>query len=246
MLSAIVVLFAVVVFLVGLHLYARWYVVRLRRRQLERRRGQRRVSRTVAADRGLDRAVLNSLPVFLHSPKPDLAPAPAPLECAVCISEFEEKEIVRLLPKCGHSFHIECIDMWFRSHSTCPLCRSPVEQVLHRRLEPASKQLEPEEKPNGVEPGSSSGSVSGRSGDGDTTPLGGRRKGLEPAGVMIEVPPWRAEPENDSTQNSPAGRLLSFKRILSMGRWSPATTSGASELDLESGSSESSRVRTPR
>ncbi|KAL3626545.1 hypothetical protein CASFOL_030094 [Castilleja foliolosa] len=264
MLSAIVVLFAVVVFLVGLHLYARWYVSRLRRRQLERRRGQRRVSRSqivmyidsrlaggiAGVDRGLDRAVLNSLPVFLHSVKPEQSPA-ATLECAVCISEFEEKEIVRLLPKCGHSFHIECIDMWFRSHSTCPLCRSPVEQVFHRPPEMELDQVESDEKSDLVEPGSSSG---GKSGDGgaSATPLGWRRKGLElePVEVMTEAPPWRAESGNDSTQNSPAGRRLSFKRILSMGRWSPATTScgpsGTSELDLESGPSESNRVRTPR
>ncbi|EPS66911.1 hypothetical protein M569_07866, partial [Genlisea aurea] len=48
-------------------------------------------------------------------------------ECAVCLAEFDESDVVRLLPKCNHSFHIECIDTWFRSHSTCPLCRSPVE-----------------------------------------------------------------------------------------------------------------------
>ena len=48
------------------------------------------------------------------------------LECAVCLCEFEAYEKGRFLPSCHHSFHIDCIDMWFISHSTCPLCRTPV------------------------------------------------------------------------------------------------------------------------
>ncbi|KAI3469352.1 hypothetical protein Pfo_026015 [Paulownia fortunei] len=265
MLSAIVILFAVVVFMVGLHLYARWYLIRLRRSQLERRR-RRRVSRTQivlyadrrhpnsAVDRGLELTVLNSLPVFLYSPKAEQPP----LECAVCLSEFEEKEIVRLLPKCNHSFHIECIDMWFHSHSTCPLCRSPVEQVLDR-TEPEMKPSQPVDKANGSEPGSSSGSGlyatcqhEGGSGDSNTTSLGSRRKGLELVGVRIEVPPRIAESENELSHSSPASRLLSLKRILSMGKRSPVgggpttpcgagTSRGATELDLESGLSELTR-----
>jgi hypothetical protein len=47
-------------------------------------------------------------------------------ECAVCLSVFEEGEEVRTLPRCKHSFHAPCIDMWLYSHSDCPLCRAPV------------------------------------------------------------------------------------------------------------------------
>ncbi|URE27260.1 RING-H2 finger protein [Musa troglodytarum] len=57
-------------------------------------------------------------------------------ECAVCLCELSEGDAARLLPKCGHGFHLECIDMWFRSHSTCPLCRSSVDpQVADRGAE---------------------------------------------------------------------------------------------------------------
>lgn len=45
------------------------------------------------------------------------------VECVVCLSEFEEGEELRFLPKCGHCFHLDCIDMWLFSHTTCPLCR---------------------------------------------------------------------------------------------------------------------------
>lgn len=30
------------------------------------------------------------------------------------------------MPKCGHSFHLSCIDMWLRKQSTCPVCRLSV------------------------------------------------------------------------------------------------------------------------
>lgn len=49
------------------------------------------------------------------------------LECAVCLSEFVKNETGRVLPECNHGFHLECIDMWFLSNSTCPLCRAPVQ-----------------------------------------------------------------------------------------------------------------------
>ncbi|CAK9859794.1 unnamed protein product [Sphagnum jensenii] len=45
-------------------------------------------------------------------------------ECTVCLSDFEEEDDLRLLPGCKHVFHKDCIDVWFQSHSTCPLCRA--------------------------------------------------------------------------------------------------------------------------
>ncbi|ERN01108.1 hypothetical protein AMTRI_Chr03g52520 [Amborella trichopoda] len=47
-------------------------------------------------------------------------------DCSVCLSEFQEDESVRLLPKCSHAFHVYCIDTWLRSHSNCPLCRANI------------------------------------------------------------------------------------------------------------------------
>ncbi|KAL5213149.1 hypothetical protein ABZP36_023996 [Zizania latifolia] len=50
-------------------------------------------------------------------------------QCAVCLSMVQDGEAVRQLPACTHLFHVGCIDMWLRSHSTCPLCRATVEPV---------------------------------------------------------------------------------------------------------------------
>lgn len=47
-------------------------------------------------------------------------------KCLVCLSDFQDDESLRLLPKCNHAFHLPCIDTWLKSHSSCPLCRANV------------------------------------------------------------------------------------------------------------------------
>ncbi|XP_076908280.1 RING-H2 finger protein ATL52-like [Bidens hawaiensis] len=47
-------------------------------------------------------------------------------QCTICLSEYQEKEVLRIMPKCGHSYHLSCIDMWLRKQSTCPVCRLSV------------------------------------------------------------------------------------------------------------------------
>lgn len=60
------------------------------------------------------------------------------LECAVCLSVYEEGDEIRKLRKCNHTFHKDCVDTWLQQDlATCPLCRSMVlpEEVVvkHRR-----------------------------------------------------------------------------------------------------------------
>ncbi|KAL2321308.1 hypothetical protein Fmac_030277 [Flemingia macrophylla] len=69
---------------------------------------------------GIDKAVIESLPFFRFS---SLKGSKDGLECAVCLSKFEDVEVLRLLPKCKHAFHIDCIDNWLEKHSSCPICR---------------------------------------------------------------------------------------------------------------------------
>ncbi|KAG0460667.1 hypothetical protein HPP92_020563 [Vanilla planifolia] len=47
-------------------------------------------------------------------------------DCSVCLAEFREEDDLRLLPKCSHAFHLQCIDTWLRAHSNCPLCRANI------------------------------------------------------------------------------------------------------------------------
>ncbi|XP_044464183.1 E3 ubiquitin-protein ligase ATL42-like [Mangifera indica] len=72
---------------------------------------------------GIDKKVIESLPFFKFSSLKGLKQG---LECSVCLAKFEDIEILRLLPKCKHAFHINCIDQWLEKHSSCPLCRHKV------------------------------------------------------------------------------------------------------------------------
>lgn len=72
-------------------------------------------------DAGVDQSFIDTLPVFNYK---SIIGVKDPFDCAVCLCEFEPDDKLRLLPKCSHAFHMECIDTWLLSHSTCPLCRA--------------------------------------------------------------------------------------------------------------------------
>lgn len=72
---------------------------------------------------GLGQDVIDSISVFKYKKDEFLIEGS---DCSVCLTEFEEDESLRLLPKCSHAFHIPCIDTWLRSHKNCPLCRAPI------------------------------------------------------------------------------------------------------------------------
>ncbi|KAL1529493.1 hypothetical protein AB1Y20_000439 [Prymnesium parvum] len=50
--------------------------------------------------------------------------------CIICFATFEEKQIVRKLPRCGHLFHKHCADAWLLKHGrgrmACPICSSEI------------------------------------------------------------------------------------------------------------------------
>ncbi|KAF5466394.1 hypothetical protein F2P56_016320 [Juglans regia] len=60
-------------------------------------------------------------------------------DCAVCLTDFEDDEHVRQLPRCKHSFHAPCIDMWLYSHSDCPLCHTTVDRLSKQPEENSSR-----------------------------------------------------------------------------------------------------------
>ncbi|CAL5001596.1 unnamed protein product [Urochloa decumbens] len=82
-------------------------------------------SRSSRRARGLDRAVLDSFPTMAYADVKAHKEGKGALECAVCLSEFDDDDTLRLLlPRCAHAFHADCIDAWLASHVTCPVCRA--------------------------------------------------------------------------------------------------------------------------
>ncbi|XP_054783944.1 RING-H2 finger protein ATL67-like [Prosopis cineraria] len=43
--------------------------------------------------------------------------------CPICMCEYLESDMMRMLPQCGHYFHLKCIDEWLRISWSCPVCR---------------------------------------------------------------------------------------------------------------------------
>ncbi|KAG0471617.1 hypothetical protein HPP92_016163 [Vanilla planifolia] len=74
--------------------------------------------------RGLDPAILETFPIMVYSEVKEHKIGKGALECAICLNEFEDDDTIRLLTKCDHVFHQECIDAWLTNHVTCPVCRT--------------------------------------------------------------------------------------------------------------------------
>ncbi|GMH25935.1 hypothetical protein Nepgr_027778 [Nepenthes gracilis] len=210
MLCSVILLFIVVVFLICFQVYTRWLVSRARhRRSISGHRRQRRILLSASVSRrGLDPLVLKSLPTFVYA----AAANSKGLDCAVCLSEFEDNEMGRVLPECNHSFHIACIDRWFKSDPTCPLCRAPRDCTEVGSV-------------SGLNP-SSRNSENNRCGESDLLQVGCLRKPLELVGVAAELAPRRdegleareeiVERGSGSGSKYPDNRIPSFRRFLSV------------------------------
>ncbi|KAK7344419.1 hypothetical protein VNO77_13989 [Canavalia gladiata] len=150
---------------------------------------------SVAFSEGLHPSVLDFLPTFTYSSNPHHAR----YECSVCLSEFADGEQGRILPNCNHAFHSHCIDPWFRSHSNCPFCRTPV----HPRAVPVQP---PRTASSNIEP-----SPVGFSSF--PAPIGCPRKSLELEGIIVELEGGRPRESDSDSGRRPVYHGLRFERV---------------------------------
>ncbi|KAK9065286.1 hypothetical protein SSX86_016669 [Deinandra increscens subsp. villosa] len=129
LLIAIIVLSTVVVVVTMLHVYARYMLRRqARRRMALQARFITRIHSEELPKKGLEPDVIAALPILMYKSNDhgqDVSQV-NPV-CAVCLSSFEDGQMIRALPSCKHHFHAECIDKWLGSQSSCPICRYEVE-----------------------------------------------------------------------------------------------------------------------
>ncbi|XP_042378314.1 probable E3 ubiquitin-protein ligase ATL44 [Zingiber officinale] len=85
--------------------------------------------------KGLTEKALRDLPKISYGAAADARLA----ECPICLLEFEGGDEIRILPQCGHGFHVGCIDTWLVSRSNCPSCR----RVLVVAAAPAAQPSRP-------------------------------------------------------------------------------------------------------
>ncbi|KAK8599748.1 hypothetical protein V6N13_060429 [Hibiscus sabdariffa] len=72
---------------------------------------------------GLDPELVQAFPTFYYSTVNEFRIEKYGFECAICLGEFEDDHLLRLLTICCHVFHKECVDLWLESNKTCPVCR---------------------------------------------------------------------------------------------------------------------------
>ncbi|XBI01162.1 hypothetical protein VPH35_129996 [Triticum aestivum] len=99
-------------------------------RPLARRAGSVQDDTTAAVERGgLSQASITAIPAFVYGAAALAGAGDGEAQCAVCLKALSGGEKARRLPVCAHTFHVGCIDMWFHSHATWPLCLCHVEPL---------------------------------------------------------------------------------------------------------------------
>ncbi|GMP68219.1 hypothetical protein CsSME_00027902 [Camellia sinensis var. sinensis] len=78
-----------------------------------------------ATEQGLDEATLRNYPKLLYAEaKLHNRDSSTAYGCSICLGDYKNSDMLRLLPDCGHLFHLRCIDPWLKFNPTCPICRS--------------------------------------------------------------------------------------------------------------------------
>ena len=57
--------------------------------------------------------------------------------CSICFDNFDGCKAIT--PKCGHTFHNECLSHWLLENDSCPMCRFPIGVT---KVDPISEYLE--------------------------------------------------------------------------------------------------------
>jgi hypothetical protein len=78
---------------------------------------------------GLPRSIINSYQTFTFD-KNQIATINNDYDttCSICISDYNESEILKMMPQCRHFFHQSCVDTWLKVNASCPICRNSLLQ----------------------------------------------------------------------------------------------------------------------
>ncbi|XP_050251514.1 RING-H2 finger protein ATL7-like isoform X2 [Quercus robur] len=68
---------------------------------------------------GLKKELREMLPIIVYKESFSIRDS----QCSVCLVEYQAEDRLQHIPACGHTFHMDCIDHWLATHTTCPLCR---------------------------------------------------------------------------------------------------------------------------
>ncbi|XP_004492810.1 RING-H2 finger protein ATL67-like [Cicer arietinum] len=84
---------------------------------------------------GLDENVINSYPRFQFN-RNNATVLGQNSTCSICLCEYKDSEMLRMMPECRHYFHLCCLDSWLKLNGSCPVCRnSPLPTPLSTPLQ---------------------------------------------------------------------------------------------------------------
>ncbi|XP_014626992.2 LOW QUALITY PROTEIN: RING-H2 finger protein ATL1 [Glycine max] len=99
---------------------------------------------------GLDESAIKEIPTLEYKKEEAEKNIQSVCSCVVCLTEFQEHDMLKALPICKHAFHLHCIDIWLQTNANCPLCRSsiisgkkhcPMDHVIAPSSSPQDSQL---------------------------------------------------------------------------------------------------------
>jgi len=168
---------------------------------------------------GLDEAAIESIALTRYRAGGALGAS----DCTVCLGEFQDGELLRLLPKCAHAFHVQCIDTWLRAHVNCPLCRANV-------TDPAAEQPDP------TPPGAGAGAEQEEQDAGNIGAPEHEQPGRHADEQRAQLD-QRDQPSipSELPRQRPGPRGRSFRRVASMDSPSPVASAEEAPEDEQAG-----------
>ncbi|KAI9177687.1 hypothetical protein LWI28_018096 [Acer negundo] len=155
---------------------------------------------------GLQPSVISSITVCKYKSGDGLIEG---TECSVCLSDFQEDETLRLLPKCNHAFHPPCIDTWLRSHTNCPMCRAPIIKNSSSSSPSSSSSSNSDNSDSRIESGDAQTEVFEE--NGETEPrFRGDDQDFEEEMVEVGLENTRKRSEDSSDEMQPMRRSVSL------------------------------------
>lgn len=173
---------------------------------------------------GVPKPAIEALPFFRFA---TLRGSRHGMECSVCLARFDDADLLRLLPRCRHAFHLGCVDRWLESNATCPLCRTRVDAgdaALGLKY-PSSARI--------VFGGDAAPPVSSSSGryDDDTAATGAAGSGRDLLDIFVERVPGTDMPDRELDRHK--HRIIVSDAVLKMSRWSDLNSAALLALDTE-------------
>lgn len=149
MLAAAFSLFGMIILIIIFHFSVKFIIRRQQRRrqndllyQMSTQIAPIDVSSVEPRNSGLDTSIIASLPKLLYKQTNQFNKGEV-IECSVCLGTIVEDAITRVLPNCKHVFHVDCVDKWFTSNTTCPICRTTVDPKVQSKCDHLSVRVNP-------------------------------------------------------------------------------------------------------